>query len=151
MSLQENIAGDPQMGANNVRTLIALEDVSKTYATASGGGVHALDGVSLEIRDGDFVCIVGPSGCGKSTVLRLLAGLEPSDGPPGARRRADPRPFARDRRRLPGRQSAAVAHRARQRTPAAARRRMRVAGEGRVSTLCLTMTGLAAFAEQISL
>ena len=76
MSLQMNGANEPPAPAMTARTLIALQDVSKTYATASGGGVHALDGVSLEICDGEFVCVVGPSGCGKSTMLRLLAGLD---------------------------------------------------------------------------
>lgn len=43
--------------------------------------VKALDGINLQIQDGEFVCIVGPSGCGKSTFLRIVAGLEtPDDG-----------------------------------------------------------------------
>jgi NitT/TauT family transport system ATP-binding protein len=56
--------------------LIAIEQVSKTYVSASGAAVHALSRVSLDIGRGEFVCVVGPSGCGKSTLLRLLAGLD---------------------------------------------------------------------------
>jgi ABC-type nitrate/sulfonate/bicarbonate transport system ATPase subunit len=45
------------------------------------GGVEALADVTIELRDGEFVCLVGPSGCGKSTLLALLAGLlEPTTG-----------------------------------------------------------------------
>jgi NitT/TauT family transport system ATP-binding protein len=76
MSLQQNIASNPPKPAVDARALIELEDVSKTYATISGDGVHALDRVNLDIRAGEFVCVVGPSGCGKSTLLRLLAGLD---------------------------------------------------------------------------
>jgi multiple sugar transport system ATP-binding protein len=50
---------------------IRLEQVTKTF-----GSVTAVDGVSLEIADGEFLVLVGPSGCGKSTLLRMLAGLE---------------------------------------------------------------------------
>jgi len=40
-----------------------------------------LDGINVNVEDGEFVCIVGPSGCGKSTFLRITAGLEkPDDG-----------------------------------------------------------------------
>ncbi len=43
-------------------------------------GRNILDGLSLDIAEGEFVCLVGPSGCGKITLLRLLAGLVPASG-----------------------------------------------------------------------
>ena len=58
------------------RNKLSIAGVSKRFQ-ASRGEVHALDDVSLEIKDGEFVCLVGPSGCGKSTLLNLIAGLEP--------------------------------------------------------------------------
>ena len=45
----------------------------------NGNSVLALDGVNLDVQEGDFVCIVGPSGCGKSTFLNIIAGLEKPD------------------------------------------------------------------------
>ncbi len=59
---------------------LRLVEVSKTYH-ADGRAVEALAGVSLEVRQGEFVALVGPSGCGKTTLLHLVAGLEaPSSG-----------------------------------------------------------------------
>jgi NitT/TauT family transport system ATP-binding protein len=57
---------------------LAIETVSKAFRT-SRGTVHALDKVSLQIGEGDFICLVGPSGCGKSTLLNIIAGLEQPD------------------------------------------------------------------------
>lgn len=56
---------------------VRLKDVSKIYDSK----VKAIDSVSIEIHDKEFVVLVGPSGCGKSTLLRMIAGLESiSDG-----------------------------------------------------------------------
>jgi NitT/TauT family transport system ATP-binding protein len=54
---------------------IGIKGVGKTFVGQDGGEVVALDGVDLDIRQGEFVSIVGPSGCGKSTLLTLVAGL----------------------------------------------------------------------------
>jgi len=51
------------------------------YITHDGKPLKTLDGIDLNVEDGEFVCIVGPSGCGKTTFLRIAAGLEkPDDG-----------------------------------------------------------------------
>ncbi|WP_145052278.1 ABC transporter ATP-binding protein [Lignipirellula cremea] len=54
---------------------VALESVSKTFA----GNPPAVDDITLEVQDREFLVLVGPSGCGKSTTLRLIAGLEQAD------------------------------------------------------------------------
>jgi polar amino acid transport system ATP-binding protein len=54
--------------------LIAFDDVHKSF-----GGIEVLKGVSLEVQEGQVVCIIGPSGSGKSTLLRCANGLMPID------------------------------------------------------------------------
>lgn len=66
----------PSDAIQAIPPLIYAEQVSKTYDTASGGTVHALDRVGLRIADGELITVVGPSGCGKSTLLRMIAGLD---------------------------------------------------------------------------
>ncbi len=57
---------------------LAIDNVSKSFQSASGT-VLALDRVSLNVAEGEFVCLVGASGCGKSTLLNIIAGLEKPD------------------------------------------------------------------------
>jgi multiple sugar transport system ATP-binding protein len=51
---------------------VQLKDVDKVYE----GGVHAVQDLSIDVADGEFLVLVGPSGCGKTTALRMVAGLE---------------------------------------------------------------------------
>jgi len=65
----------------SAHTVILCREVSKRYETIEGESIHALAGIDLAVRDGEFVSVVGPSGCGKSTLLRLIAGTLPrTDG-----------------------------------------------------------------------
>lgn len=54
---------------------IRLDSVSKQYSTPAGV-IHALEGITLDVRPGTSLAVMGPSGCGKSTLLGLVAGLE---------------------------------------------------------------------------
>ena len=68
MTLQTELQAPPS-------ARLVIDKVSKWFET-SRGPVHALDNVSLQVAEGEFVCLVGPSGCGKSTLLNMIAGLE---------------------------------------------------------------------------
>jgi len=54
---------------------VGLSEICLSYRTQKGERLLALDHINLQVRAGEFVCIVGPSGCGKSTLLHLIAGL----------------------------------------------------------------------------
>ena len=61
------------------RPVVALDQVTKRYAGENG--LLALDGISLTVRQGEFLTLVGASGCGKSTLLNLVSGLDrPTSG-----------------------------------------------------------------------
>jgi NitT/TauT family transport system ATP-binding protein len=59
---------------------IVLDGLTKTFAVGRGLTVPAVEGVSYQVRQGEFVALIGPSGCGKSTILNMIAGLIPRSG-----------------------------------------------------------------------
>ena len=69
----------PDEFQNEAPSKLSVQHVSKHFGTGARS-VQALDEVSLEVGEGEFVCLVGPSGCGKSTLLNIIAGLEQADG-----------------------------------------------------------------------
>ncbi|MEP7122733.1 MAG: ABC transporter ATP-binding protein [Byssovorax sp.] len=63
-----------------VRSKLTVREVSKTFR-ADGKEVRVLEKVSLDIHEGEFICLLGPSGCGKSTLLNIMGGfLKPTSG-----------------------------------------------------------------------
>jgi NitT/TauT family transport system ATP-binding protein len=63
-----------QEDVNAASAKIRVVDATKVYETKSGP-VNALEGFSVDIRDGELICILGPSGCGKTTLLWAMSGL----------------------------------------------------------------------------
>ncbi|WP_277552674.1 ABC transporter ATP-binding protein [Halobaculum limi] len=59
---------------------LELDDVRKVFTDDDGSDIVAVDDVTIDIEDGEFLVLVGPSGCGKSTTLRMIAGLETISG-----------------------------------------------------------------------
>ncbi|MBN1589909.1 MAG: ABC transporter ATP-binding protein [Pirellulales bacterium] len=58
---------------------LAVQRVSKTFCSARGTGVQALESIDLAVGSGEFVVLIGPTGCGKTTLLNIIAGLDHSD------------------------------------------------------------------------
>ncbi len=54
---------------------VVAESLRKTFEAPSGGPLHAVDGISLQVRQGELTALVGPDGAGKTTLLRMMAGL----------------------------------------------------------------------------
>ncbi|MGH2548814.1 MAG: ATP-binding cassette domain-containing protein, partial [Thermomicrobiales bacterium] len=64
----------PNAQANERKLTLELTGLSKHF-----GAMPVIDGVNLDVREGEFVALLGPSGCGKTTTLRLIAGFETAD------------------------------------------------------------------------
>ena len=94
MAIPTHLSGMPAPRAQTASAAVRLEGVVKRFggddvgrrmaklgATGGTSGVTAVDGIDLEVRDGEFFSMLGPSGSGKTTTLRMIAGFElPTEG-----------------------------------------------------------------------
>ncbi|BDZ55021.1 Nitrate import ATP-binding protein NrtD [Agromyces marinus] len=87
MTVEESIAmtnttTEPAEGEASASPLISVRDLSVSYDVArTGSKLLAIEGVDLDVREGEFVTVLGPSGCGKTTFMNVIAGLvKPSTG-----------------------------------------------------------------------
>lgn len=76
-----NTLGRPLVTAtSNRQPYLEIKDVSKVYPTKNGP-FTVLDGVNLNVGEGEFICVIGHSGCGKSTLLNMVSGFnQPTNG-----------------------------------------------------------------------
>ncbi|TCS79659.1 nitrate/sulfonate/bicarbonate ABC transporter ATP-binding protein [Pectinatus cerevisiiphilus] len=63
-----------------MRNLLELKDIKKTFKIKDASDSVVLEGINLQVKEGEFLAVLGPSGSGKSTLLRIIAGLIPSSG-----------------------------------------------------------------------
>ena len=134
-----------------------MENVGKRFPAAGGKETVAVEDVTLDVTQGEFLVIVGPSGCGKTTVLNMLAGLQ-TRRPRGTvldRRPRDRRAGARARRDVPGLRAVPVAHGVGQRRvrPAPRTRGRRARRRGARRSACgstIDLVGLTGSEDEVS-
>ena len=99
--------------------LLEVRGLAKVFSL-HGRTVNAIESLTLDVEEGEFVSIVGPSGCGKSTFLHIVGGFEHDERRPHrARRRADRQSRPRPRHAVPGPLAVSLADRDRERLLAA--------------------------------
>jgi putative tryptophan/tyrosine transport system ATP-binding protein len=75
----QNVRSNKEMNLNNKKAVLKIEDVHKVFFPGTVDEVQALQGVNIEVHDGDFICIIGSNGAGKSTALNVVAGVFPPE------------------------------------------------------------------------